>query len=105
MDRFRVVTLIFNHSPHCTACHEAMPHLDEFERLHRLELNVLRVQGDALMEQLTGWVPAAIPSYALKVDGELAGKMKGGLSLDELTAWVDKILLRHKQEPLRAVAS
>lgn len=104
MDRFRVVSLIFNHSPHCGACHEAMPHLDEFERLHRLELSVLRVQGDALMEQLTGWVPEATPSYVLKVDGEVAGKMKGGMSLDDLTAWVDKILLRRRQEPLKVAS-
>lgn len=102
--RFRVVSLIFNHSVHCAACQAALPHLDEFARLHRLSCTVLRVQGDDLMEKLTDWVPKGTPAYVLKVDGKVIGKWTGAMSIDELEAWVEKILASKREAPLAAAS-
>ena len=85
----KLSTLYFFFSTRCEHCHEAVPHLNTYQREHGYRsIMIVRLNIDLRDWYVQGWTPRNTPGYALVVDGKLVRKQEGVMTSAPLRDWI-----------------
>jgi thioredoxin-like negative regulator of GroEL len=89
------IKLYFFHMPGCSACEEAAPHLKQFARANK-QIRVVKVDLSKVVLQEGRWQPEATPTYVLQRPGKEVNIFAGGMTMEELSAWINRKLGHQK---------